>query len=94
MAAVERFDIEKVTQTFQECLRDEDDVNMDEYLKAYEEINKYISLTIPISVYIYTYMYKDDVSPLFPVHVSCYCCLSFVFVFQILQFNWLRIWFR
>lgn len=73
MAAVERFDIEKVTQTFQECLRDEDDVNMDEYLKAYEEINKYISLTIPISVYIYTYMYKDDVSPLFPI--ACFMLL-------------------
>lgn len=42
MAAVERFDLEKVTQIFQESLRDDDDVVMDDYLKAYEEINKYV----------------------------------------------------
>lgn len=41
MAAVERFDIEKVAQIFQDSLRDDDDVSMDEYLKAYEEIMKY-----------------------------------------------------
>lgn len=41
MAAVERFDIEKVAQIFQDSLRDDDDVLMDEYLKAYEEIMKY-----------------------------------------------------
>lgn len=43
MAAVERFDIEKVAQIFQDSLRDDDDVSMDDYLKAYEEINKYVS---------------------------------------------------
>ncbi|XP_073844625.1 ceramide-1-phosphate transfer protein [Musca autumnalis] len=44
MAAVERFDIEKVTQVFQDSLREEDDIVMDEYLKAYEEINKFFTL--------------------------------------------------
>lgn len=42
MAAVERFDIEKVTQVFQDSLHEEDDITMDEYLKGYEEINKYV----------------------------------------------------
>uniref|UniRef100_A0A1I8P6F2 Glycolipid transfer protein domain-containing protein n=1 Tax=Stomoxys calcitrans TaxID=35570 RepID=A0A1I8P6F2_STOCA len=44
MAAIERFDIEKVTKVFQECLQDEDDVIMDDYLNAYEEINKFFLL--------------------------------------------------
>ncbi|KAI9583493.1 ceramide-1-phosphate transfer protein [Glossina fuscipes] len=44
MAALERFDIEKVKQIFEESLRDDDDVLLDEYLKAYEEINKFFNL--------------------------------------------------
>ncbi|XP_075166610.1 ceramide-1-phosphate transfer protein [Haematobia irritans] len=44
MSTIERFDIEKVTKVFQECLRDEDDVIMDDYLNAYEEINKFFLL--------------------------------------------------
>ncbi|XP_023306744.2 ceramide-1-phosphate transfer protein [Lucilia cuprina] len=44
MAAVERFDLEKVAQIFQDSLRDDDDVAMDDYLKAYEEINKFFHL--------------------------------------------------
>lgn len=40
MSAVERFDIEKVTQIYQGSLNDEDDVLMDEYLLAFVEINK------------------------------------------------------
>ena len=44
MAAVERFDIENVTQIFQDSLKNEDDVLMDEYLNAYEEINRFFHL--------------------------------------------------
>ncbi|XP_037948756.1 ceramide-1-phosphate transfer protein [Teleopsis dalmanni] len=40
----ERFDIEKVGQTFQDSLHGEDDIHLGEYLQAYEEINKFFQL--------------------------------------------------
>ncbi|XP_017472488.1 PREDICTED: ceramide-1-phosphate transfer protein [Rhagoletis zephyria] len=44
MSASERFDIEKVAKIFQDCLHDSDDVLLDSYLEAYEEINKFFQL--------------------------------------------------
>ncbi|BFG05745.1 ceramide-1-phosphate transfer protein [Drosophila madeirensis] len=41
---VECFDIEKVAELFASCLLDEDDVLMDIYLAAYEEIMKFFQL--------------------------------------------------
>lgn len=40
MSAIERFDVEKVSQIFQNSLTNDDDVLLDDYLLAYEEINK------------------------------------------------------
>ncbi|XP_053964510.1 ceramide-1-phosphate transfer protein [Anastrepha ludens] len=44
MSAVERFDIEKVAKIFQDCLHECDDVLLESYLEAYEEINKFFHL--------------------------------------------------
>ncbi|XP_067630753.1 ceramide-1-phosphate transfer protein [Eurosta solidaginis] len=44
MSSFGRFDIEKVTKIFQECLYESDDVLLAEYLEAYEEINKFFQL--------------------------------------------------
>ncbi|KAL7737809.1 hypothetical protein ACLKA6_006195 [Drosophila palustris] len=38
------FDIERVSNIFERCLLDEDDVRMDDYLAAYEEIMKFFLL--------------------------------------------------
>ncbi|XP_018795821.1 PREDICTED: ceramide-1-phosphate transfer protein [Bactrocera latifrons] len=44
MSAVERFDVERVAKIFQDCLHENDDVLLDSYLEAYEEINKFFHL--------------------------------------------------
>lgn len=56
---MEKFDLYKVLVSFQESLKDEDDVTLELYLKAYREVNRCLfskSIIDKIDHYDYVYI--------------------------------------